>query len=54
MNDMNKSKLTSDDLPLFINITSDLFPEIKIPKVDYDEFIEYITKEAVKLNLQVS
>ncbi|XP_074107880.1 dynein heavy chain 2, axonemal kl-2 [Cotesia typhae] len=52
MNDMNKSKLTSDDLPLFTNITTDLFPEIKIPKVDYDEFIEYITKEAIGLNLQ--
>lgn len=54
MNDMNKSKLTSDDLPLFTNITTDLFPEIKVPKVDYDEFIEYITKEAIGSNLQVS
>lgn len=53
MNDMNIAKLTSDDLPLFIGITSDLFPEIEVPTVDYEEIISYITKEAIKLKLQV-
>lgn len=53
MKDMNKAKLTADDLPLFNGITSDLFPGIEIPSVDYDELIEYITREAFKLNLQV-
>ncbi|KAK0165141.1 hypothetical protein PV328_003689 [Microctonus aethiopoides] len=52
MKDMNKAKLTADDLPLFNGITSDLFPGIEIPSVDYDELIEYITREAFKLNLQ--
>lgn len=53
MKDMNKAKLTADDLPLFNGITSDLFPGIKVPPVDYEQLIEYISKEAVKLNLQV-
>lgn len=53
MNDMNIAKLTSDDLPLFIGITSDLFPDIEVPTVDYEEIISYITKEAIKLKLQV-
>ena len=53
MNDMNIAKLTSDDLPLFLGITSDLFPEIEVPTVDYEEIISYITKEAIKLKLQV-
>ncbi|XP_034934334.1 dynein heavy chain 2, axonemal [Chelonus insularis] len=52
MKDMNKAKLTADDLPLFTGITSDLFPDIQIPSVDYDEFFEFATKEAIQLNLQ--
>ncbi|XP_031370853.1 dynein heavy chain 2, axonemal [Apis dorsata] len=52
MNDMNIAKLTSDDLPLFVGITSDLFPEVEVPTVDYEEIISYITKEAIKLKLQ--
>ncbi|KAJ8670786.1 hypothetical protein QAD02_002045, partial [Eretmocerus hayati] len=52
MNDMNIAKLTADDLPLFIGITSDLFPGVQVPTVDYKEFIAYITDEALKLKLQ--
>ncbi|XP_068978772.1 dynein axonemal heavy chain 2 [Bombus flavifrons] len=52
MKDMNIAKLTSDDLPLFLGITSDLFPDAEIPAVDYSEIIGYITKEAIKLKLQ--
>ena len=53
MNDMNIAKLTSDDLPLFVGITSDLFPDVEVPTVDYEEMNSYITKEAIKLKLQV-
>lgn len=53
MKDMNVAKLTSDDLPLFIDITRDLFPNVDIPTVDYEEIISYITNEAIKLKLQV-
>lgn len=53
MNDMNIAKLTSDDLPLFLGITSDLFPDVDVPTVDYEEMNSYITKEAIKQKLQV-
>ncbi|XP_024940642.1 dynein heavy chain 2, axonemal [Cephus cinctus] len=52
MKDMNIAKLTSDDLPLFVGITSDLFPGVEVPTVDYEELIGYITAEATKLRLQ--
>ncbi|KYM82700.1 Dynein heavy chain 2, axonemal [Atta colombica] len=52
MKDMNVAKLTSDDLPLFLNIITDLFPNIDVPTVDYEEIISYITSEAIKLKLQ--
>ncbi|XP_043512192.1 dynein axonemal heavy chain 2 [Frieseomelitta varia] len=52
MKDMNIAKLTSDDLPLFLGITSDLFPDVEVPAIDYDEIIAYITKEVIKLELQ--
>lgn len=53
MKDMNIAKLTSDDLPLFLGITGDLFPDVEVPTVDYEEIISYITKETAKLKLQV-
>ncbi|KAG5316465.1 DYH2 protein, partial [Acromyrmex insinuator] len=52
MKDMNVAKLTSDDLPLFLDITTDLFPNVDVPTVDYEEIISYITSEAIKLKLQ--
>ncbi|XP_017886409.1 dynein heavy chain 2, axonemal [Ceratina calcarata] len=52
MKDMNIAKLTSDDLPLFLGITGDLFPDVEVPSVDYDEIIGYISKEAIKAKLQ--
>lgn len=51
---MNIAKLTSDDLPLFIGITNDLFPNIEVPSVEYKEFIDRISKEVMKLKLQVN
>lgn len=50
---MNVAKLTSDDLPLFLDIITDLFPNAYVPTVDYEEINSYITSEAIKLKLQV-
>jgi dynein heavy chain len=37
MLDMNASKMTAQDLPLFENLVEDLFPNIIIPKIDYSK-----------------
>ena len=52
MKDMNLAKLTSHDLPLFNAITSDLFPGIYVPQLDYSLMINALTSEFKAANLQ--
>lgn len=54
MRDMNIAKLTSNDLPLFNGIMSDIFPGVSIPVVDYEDMNTAITAEFTAMGLQVS
>lgn len=53
MKDMNLAKLTSDDLPLFLAITKDLFPSVTVPAIEYDVMYGVLRQEFKKANLQV-
>ena len=53
MQDMNIAKLTSDDLPLFNGIVSDIFPGVLLPEVDYEDMTNAIVSDLQSKRLQV-
>jgi len=49
--DVNIPKFTINDVPLFLSITSDLFPGVKLPEIDYGMLEQALRDVASELNL---
>jgi len=52
INDVNLAKFLAPDVPLFKNITSDLFPGIVLPEPDYTHLIACMRNQMNHMNLQ--
>ena len=52
LRDVNVPKFLKDDLPLFENIISDLFPGVERPKIDYGDLMVQMVESCKELNKQ--
>jgi dynein heavy chain len=52
INDVNLAKFLAFDLPLFKGITSDLFPGVVLPEIDYKNMHKCVEDKLKELNLQ--
>ncbi|CAJ1418817.1 unnamed protein product [Effrenium voratum] len=52
LSDVNLPKFTRNDIPLFLGITGDLFPEVELPPSDYGVLINELEGSARRLVLQ--
>ena len=49
--DVNLAKFTSNDIPLFLGITSDLFPKVTLPAPDYGDLKPSLEEQCLKHNM---
>jgi dynein heavy chain len=52
LNDVNLPKFTSNDIPLYKGITSDLFPGVEMQQQDYSVFISKMKESCEDQNIQ--
>lgn len=52
LRDVNLPKFLKDDLPLFENIISDLFPGVKKPEIDLGRLMDQLVQSCKDCNLQ--
>merc|ERR1719453_532991 len=51
LNDVNLPKFTFNDIPLFLGITGDLFPGVKLPPSDYGALLTKLQDACIGRNL---
>ena len=53
LEDVNVPKFIKEDIPLFVNIISDLFPETERPKIDNKSLLEKLNQACINNNIEL-
>ncbi|KAL0234517.1 hypothetical protein PCE1_001553 [Barthelona sp. PCE] len=53
LRDANLPKFIYDDVPLFLGLVNDLFPNVRIPQQRYPDFVAAVEEQLTKSNYQV-
>ncbi|KRX11121.1 P-loop containing nucleoside triphosphate hydrolase [Pseudocohnilembus persalinus] len=52
INEVNLAKFLAYDIPLFKGITSDLFPKVELPEIDYTDMFQALEESFAEMQLQ--